>query len=522
MENNDSNNTTIPAPLNTYKQASAGTISQFDSVTLVNDSTLGESDSSATAIQNVINSVVNEGIIPELKTCVELIQNHITNYHNPHKDTFASISAMSGSEGTISNIFNRIINGTVPQAPPTISMCASFDVTPPFLLVECQRDSELWYVDAQGHLDSVPANQIRTDYSFSKPMYPCWPAVTQQISDLDLYQNTNFLFTGGIVVKSYNNNIAPNLDSSQVTLQENSTLSKRSVSFVQTNSLSVGKDNTFSIFVYPAYTSGTLYLIFNKNVYLVDIVNPLTQYTFSLDGSTDNTVGLLTQLPNQWFRIGLTITPTSETATIEVGFVRNRYTTLEDAQEAFSNGITPYMGVKGTNTISFALPQITNIAGLAPVIKNGSLASTTLTYPGLENPVALSYFMARTEFITFQSLSSNTVYNLIQMGEGYQITHNADTLTYYLEGHQQPITFTDSIDNGCVYSAAISSAPNSVSSLTSNWEKRQFITDFTANPSTSIPAISNFTMGPFRGGICNAEYYSVSDNCNALSLINQI
>ena len=514
--------TTIPAPLSTYKQASVGTISQFESVTLVNDSTLGESDSSATAVQNVITNVVQDGIIPELKTCVELIQNHITNYNNPHKDTFSSISATSSTEGNISNIFNRIINGTVPQAPPTISLCASYDVVSPFLLVNCQRASELWYVDAQGHLNSLPENQIRADYSSGKPMYLCWPAVTQSITNLDLMENSDFEFSGGMITNSYNNNIAPNLDSTQVTLQENATFSKRSLSLSQQNVLTVGKDNTFSIFVYPGYSSGSIFLIFNKNVYAIDIVNPTTQYTFSLDGSTTDSVGLISQLPNQWWRVGLSISPETEDATIEVGFVKNRYATLEDAQHAFISGISPYMGVKGTNAISFAVPQLTNISGLAPVIKSGSLSATTLTYPGLTDPVALSYFMGRAEFILYESLNSNTVYNVIQMGEGYQITHNDNSLTYYLEGHQQALTFTDSISNGCAYSASISYAPDSVSMLTSNWETRQFVTDFIANPATSLPAISNFTIGPFRGGICNAEYYSVSDNCNALSLINQI
>ena len=45
---------TSPTPIQTYKQATAGSISGFNSVTLVNDPTFGESDSSAAAITQQI------------------------------------------------------------------------------------------------------------------------------------------------------------------------------------------------------------------------------------------------------------------------------------------------------------------------------------------------------------------------------------------------------------------------------------------------------------------------------------
>lgn len=513
-----------PTPIETYKQGTAGSISGFDSVSIVNDPTLGETDSSASAITNDIQSLVSQGIPSHLHQCISLIQSHISNYDNPHKDTFTSISLQSDSLGNTAEIFNRIIDGTVPLAPPICGWTAELDVGTPFLGLTCNRNSDLAIINAQGMIETLEANTLRADYTFGNPTYPCWTDVTQYLSPPTMM---NPLFTTqGVQSSSLTMPSLPMIDSSLVTYVDNGQASVKQVIYTNPNQgMSIGADYTFSILVYPFKTSGSIYLRFNDYVFYADINNPSWQYLLNLSSAKESTtpLGSVTVLSNGWWRICITVSTTESNITALVGYDQNSYQSAENVQSAIQNNQQGYQGISGTPVFALCYPQLTNVAGVAPIITNAStLAPTTLTYAGSPSAVALNSFMAKAKFIVYTSLVSNGVFNIINYDNAFQITHNQTQTTYTLQGHETPNVFNEDILNGGLTIGCVSYSPEKVGWLTSNMEDTTTVSDFVGNASSALPIINTLTMGPFRGYISAASHYAVSDDCNALALLAQV
>ena len=513
-----------PTPISTYKQGTAGSISGFDNVSIVNDPTLGETDSSASAITNDIQQLVDQGILSHIQQCIALIQSHISNYDNPHKDTFTSISLQSNSLGNTADIFNRIINGTVPLAPPICAFDAELDVPTPFLAVSCSRNSPLTIINAAGMVETLPANTLRADYSLDTPTYPCWTSVTQSLSPPTL-SNTNFSSIG-VQTSLLKVPSLPVIDPSVMIYVDTGTPSVKQVVYTNPNEgLSIGADYTYSILIYPFKQSGSIYLEFNDYVFYADIANPALQYNINLSSSSDSVspVGTVNVLSNGWWRIGISVATTESNLTAIVGYDQNSYHSLQNAQAAIQNNQQSYQGIGGEPVFALCYPNLTNVSGLAPIITTAStLAPTTLTYAGSPNAVALNNFMSKTKFTTFSSLVSNGVYNIINYDDALQITHDKDSTTYTLQGHETPTVFSEAILNGGPTIGGVSYSPGVVKWLTSNMDSSTILKDFVGNPSSPLPVIETITMGPFRGYISSAAHYAVSDDCNALALLTQI
>ena len=515
---------TFTTPIETYQQATTGSISGFNSVTLVNDPTFGESDSSAAAITQQIANLVSEGIPSHLKQCIALIQSHETDYNNPHKDTFSSISLESSSMGNTAVIFNRIIKGTVPLAPPVCSMSAKLDLSSPLLGVTCERDSPLTIVNAQGVLETLPANTLRADYSFGSPTYPCWTNVTQYLDPPNVSTNTNFSLTGGTLGPAGNGMVLPLLDSeSQTTLVNNGTFSKKQITYTSPSSmtLTTGQEYCFSVFIYPFNSNGTFYLRANDYFFYVDLINLNTQFPFNTTTNGTIPIGSVTLLPSGWIRLGISFILKEEPLTVDFGFDPNRYGSLEDVKENYQANAF-YSGTNGVNIFGVCYPQLTNVSGLAPVITTAStLAPTTLTYAGNTNASSLSNFIGKVKFIPFTSLNSDAVYNVCNFNNAFQVTQSQDSTTYTLQGHLTPNVFTESTVNGSSVVGTVSYNANAVSFLTSNMQQKITKNDFVGNPATPLPVIETLTMGPFRGYISECAHYAVDDDCNALALLVQ-
>ena len=514
----------IPYPLSTYKQGTAGSISGFDSVSIVNDPTLGETDSSAAAVTADIQQLVTEGIVSRLQQCVSLIESHITNYNNPHQDTFTSISLQSSSLGNTADIFNRIINGTVPLAPPVCCFTAELDVGTPFLGLTCNRNSPLTIINSQGQLETLEANQIRADYTFGNPTYPCWTDVTQLLSP-PLMSNTNFSLKG-VTSSSVLPSSLPVIDSTQMVYSDNGVGGVKQVIYTNTNqALSLNTDYTFSVLVYPFLSTGSLYLRVNDYIFYVDVVNPSIQYHINLSTDSDaaTPLGTVALLSNGWMRISLSFVSTQSGITATIGYDQNRYSTEANVLQAIQNNQQGYQGVNGTNIFSLCYPQLTDVAGLAPIITSASsLAPTTLIYAGSPNAVALNAFIGKVKYRVYEALVSKGVFNIANFNNAFQITHNESETTYTLEGHLTPTVFNENIYSGLSTIGCISYSPNSVGWLTSNMDNKTTINDFVGNPSDSLPIISQITVGPCRGYVETCSHYAVSDDCNTLALLAQI
>ena len=515
---------TSPTPIQTYKQATAGSISGFNSVTLVNDPTFGESDASAAAITQQIANLVSQGIPAHLKQCIALIQSHETDYNNPHKDTFSSISLESSSMGNTADIFNRIINGTVPLAPPVCSMSAKLDLPSPLLAVTCERDGPLTIVNAQGVLETLPANTLRADYSFGVPTYPCWTNVTQYLDPPNVSTNQNFSLTGGTLGPATNSMVLPLLDSeTQTTFINNGSFSKKQITYTAPSSLTLttGQEYCFNVFIYPFNTNGTFYLQANDYFFYVDLINLSTQFPFNSNTSGTTPIGSVALLPSGWIRLGISFILDQEPLTINFGFDPNRYGSLAEVENNYQTN-SSYSGTSGTCIFGVCYPQLTDVSGLAPVITSASmLAPTTLTYPGNANASVLSNFIGKVKFISFTSLNSNAVYNVCNFNNAFQTTQSQNTTTYTLQGHLTPNVFTEDTVNGSSVVGSVSYNANVVSFLTSNMERKTTKDDFVGNPATPLPVIDTITMGPFRGYISECTHYAVDDDCNALALLVQ-
>ena len=164
-----------------------------------------------------------------------------------------------------------------------------------------------------------------------------------------------------------------------------------------------------------------------------------------------------------------------------------------------------------------------NIGGLTPVITSAStLAPTTLTYAGSPTAIPLSNFIGKIKFLPFGGLTSNVIYNVCNLDNAFQLTQNKDTTTYTLQGHEVPNIFKEPLVNGSMCIGCASYSSNQVSFITSNMENQTVLTDFVGNEASPLPTINTITMGPFPGYISECTHYSISDNCNVLSLLAQI
>lgn len=495
-------------PISTYRQATSGSISGFSSVTTVDDPTLAESNSSAATIAARIAQLVLQNIPLHVRTLLQEVRDHENDFDNPHRDTLSNISG-----GDISGLFKQLVAGTAPKQAPVIAMRAGLDLESPFSSVTCNRASELIIVDEQGFLESISENTIKADWSTSTPIYPCWPAVNQLIDIIDIPSSTDFVTLGLAYTYTYNTGIVPDIFSTQITLTETDSPGQHAVTYYKDGLLTVGKDYSFNIFIYPGdYTYGTLYLEFNDK-HLFISVSDTNSYMFS-----DGSMGTVVTLPNGWLRVSLSIVAAETYASVVLGYDPNSYTTLADAEASVHNGAQDYAGTVGKNICSVVIPQLVDTAGLPPVIQSGSLAATTLTYPGFQKALPLTALMLKTSATCYHALSDTTSYTVVSVPNVYAFTQGATSSTHTIEGHTTPTTFTGTISDGVPTASAISYDLTRVS-YCSTQDSRQDITDFTNNPPTDLPKISSVTFGPFRGGITGFDQYAISDDAAALDLL---
>lgn len=495
-------------PVSTYRQATSGSISGFTSVTTVEDPTLAESNSSAATVAARIAQLVMQNIPLHVRTLLQEVRDHENDFDNPHKDTLANISG-----GDISGLFKELMSGTAPKQAPVVAMRAGLDLESPFSSVTCSRASELIIVDEQGFLESISENTIKADWSTSTPVYPCWPAVNQLIDVIDIPSSTDFVLLGLAYTYTYNTGVVPDVFSTQVTLAESSATGQHALTYYKDGLLTIGHDYSFNIFVYPGdYDYGTLYLEFNDKHLFIDMSNP-DNLMFS-----DGSIGSLVKLPNGWLRISLSITAAETYASVILGFDPNTYTTLTDAEASVHNGAQSYAGTDGKVICSVVIPQLVDIAGLPPVIQSGSLAATTLTYPGFQKALPLTAFMAKIATTCYNALSDTTTYTIAAIPDVYTFTQNMNTSTHTIEGHTTPTTFTGTVLDGVPTTSAVSYDLSQVS-YCSTQDSRQDVTDFTNNASTTLPKMSTVSFGPFRGGVTGFDQYAVSDDAAALDLL---
>lgn len=495
-----------------------GSLVGFDTVDTPTDPTnLSESGWSRMQLVEFLLNLYDKIGPSGMRKLRQQILNHIHNYNNPHQDDLSGMA-----DDIINRLLNNITSGTIPRTYPTYSLAPDLELGITLLGLAVSRASPIYVINRAGMLTLLDVNVLAVDWASGTATIPCWGAYNRLRPNMNWSDTSESPVNTSAVQATGARYDMPLAGGTYMTISETGVVEE--FGLTSTFTRDQAGPCTWSCFLRPGRRNGYAAVSidqFSDAPILVSLVDG----TILGKNYSDSMIVYGERIPGGWVRVGVHFVAAAQDYTVRVAHLLtddlladdpNALTLGENSQVPFviPASATTRQGIVGSVCFDACIFQITDTAGMAPVIPDGqsSVAATTITVSDAGGEFPTSEMMGDVGILTYGSLAplSETVctigpITIENLGSSLKTTCNLNDKPYF---SSLPITAEQ------LTVAAFSQNAQQYRSKFSDKDCDTYNGAFTiAEPFDTL------TIGPFSGAISEVVLYRLSDVSSDLEFL---